>query len=177
MRRRIGVLAGAIAILAASVLAAAAPAGAAEYQLHGACCSNGSSTMTGSLHGTWGWTSPEEGWASFFATLQYDPATGIMTFRIPEMFVGRFKGREGSFRSEGVSFQRFKPGTELYDFTRWPEDQPGTTGDPKQWLGGWGVSRIVEGSGTGGLQGVSGYLAFTNRVLLGTTTYTGVIDL
>jgi len=176
MRRRIGVLVSAIAILAASVLVAAAPASAAEYRIHGACCGNGPS-MTGSLHGTWDWTSPEEGWASFFATLQYDPATGIMTFRIPEMFVGTFKGVEGSFRSEGVSFQRFKPGTELYDFMRWPDPQPGTTGDPKQWLGGWGVSRIVEGSGTGVFDGASGSLAFTNRVLLGATTYTGVIDI
>ena len=176
MRRRIGVLAGAMAILALSVLVAVAPASAAQYQLHGACCADGSS-MTGSLHGTWGWSSPEEGWASFFSTLRYDPATGIMTFEIPEMFVGTFKGREGTFRSAGVSFQRFKPGTELYDFSRWPEDQPGTTGDPKQWLGGWGVSRIVAGSGTGGLAGVTGYLVFTNRVVLGTTTYTGVLDL
>ena len=174
MRRRIGVLAAGIAILAASVLVAAAPASAAQYDIHGACCADGSS-MTGSLHGTWGWTSPEEGWASFFATLQYDPATGIMTFRVPEQFVGSFKGQVGTLRAEGVSVQRFKPGTQLYDFTRWPEDQPGTTGDPKQWLGGSGVSRIT--GGTGGLAGASGTIAFTNRVLLGATTYTGVIDL
>ena len=174
MRRRIGWLAGTIAILAASVLVAAAPASAAEHRIHGACCADGSS-MTGSLHGTWGWTSPEEGWASFFATLEYDPVTGIMTFRVPELFVGSFKGREGTFRAEGVSVQRFKPGTELYDFTRWPDPQPGTTGDPKQWLGGSGVSRII--GGDGGFSGVSGYVVFTNRVLLGATTYTGVIDL
>ena len=174
MRRRIGWLAGTIAILAASVLVAAAPASAAEYRIHGACCADGSS-MTGSLHGTWDWTSPEEGWASFFATLRYDSATGIMTFRVPEQFVGSFNGRVGTLRAEGVSLQRFKPGTQLYDFARWPEDQPGTTGDPKQWLGGSAVSRIV--SGTGELAGASGYIAFTNRVLLGATTYTGVIDL
>ena len=174
MRRRIGVLAAGIAILAAFVLVAAAPASAAQYRIHGACCANGSS-MTGSLHGTWDWTSPEEGWASFFATLDYDPATGIMTFQVPEKFVGSFKGRVGTLTAEGASVQYFKPGTRLYDFTRWPEDQPGTTGDPKQWLGGSGVSRIT--GGTGGLAGASGYIAFTNRVLLGATTYTGVIDL
>ena len=36
MRRRIGWLAGTIAILAASVLVAAAPASAAEHRIHGA---------------------------------------------------------------------------------------------------------------------------------------------
>ena len=175
MRRRIGWLAGTIAILAASVLVAAAPASAAEHRIHGACCADGSS-MTGSLHGTWGWTSPEEGWASFFATLEYDPATGIMTFRVPEQFVGQLQGTESARSgrkacpSSASSRER-----ELYDFTRWPDDQPGTTGDPKQWLGGSGVSRII--GGTGGFAGASGYVAFTNRVLLGATTYTGVIDL
>jgi hypothetical protein len=129
--------------------------------------------MTGDLVGTWTWT--EAGWDSFFATLRYDQAAGLMTFRVPEIFVGTVAGRSGTLSFDGFFVQRFKPGTPLYDFSGWPNDQPGTTGDPAQWLSGWCLHRITDA--TGGLEGASGLLYFRDITVLYDANYWGVIRL
>lgn len=169
-RHHIGLLAA--MVVAALALVVAAPASAATYPVSGDCCADGF-TMTGSLEGFWGWTSGEEGWAMFFATLQYDETSGVMTFQVPETFVGTFGGMPATLYGVGSSFQKFEPGTKLYDFSRWPDDQPGTTGDPSRWLGGHGTHRID--GGTGAFEGASGHIRFRNLEPLGATVYSGVI--
>jgi hypothetical protein len=129
--------------------------------------------MTGGLQGTWTWTA--EGDNAFFSSLRYDQATGVMTYRVPEVFVGTIAGRTGTLLIDGFVVQRFEPGTPLYDFSSFPSEQPGTTGDAAQWLSGWCVHRIMQG--TGGLAGASGIIYFRDITYLYDANYWGIVRL
>jgi hypothetical protein len=117
------------------------------YSIHG--------KVRGVLKGTMKWVGPNDGFDAFLAGLEYNQATGVMRYRVPEVFRGRIAGvGKGTLTMDATSVQMFKPGTRLYDFSTYPSPQPGTTGDPRQWLGGWGEHRITGGTGT--LAGASG---------------------
>jgi hypothetical protein len=201
MKRRIAGLGGLIAVIVAASLIVAAQAGAGRSAnvLPAGCkgpakskavrtpASNQKSAsihlvsgysaldaMEGSLVGTWTWTGPNGGFDAFFASLKYSEATGIMTYRVPEVFEGTIKGKgPGRLYIDGFFVQRFKPGTKLYDFSTFPSEQPGTTGDPARWLGGSCVHRIT--GGDSGFQGASGVVYFKDITFLYDASYWGII--
>jgi hypothetical protein len=76
---------------------------------------------------------------------------------------------------DGSYVQVSKPGTPLYDFTTYPSPQPGTTGDPTQWLGGWCVHKIT--GGTGAFDGASGVILFRDVRFLTDANYWGIVRL
>jgi hypothetical protein len=130
----------------------------------------------GSLVGTLKWTGPNDGFDAFLKSLDYDPATGVMRYRVPEVFSGRLAGvGRGTLRMEASSVQVFERGTRLYDFTTYPSPQPGTTGDPKQWLGGWGEHRIT--GGTGAFAGASGSINHRDIRVLTDANLWGIVRL
>jgi hypothetical protein len=132
--------------------------------------------MRGSLKGTWKWTGPNEGFDAFVGSMKYDPATGVMRFKVPEVFQGSLAGvGSGTLTIEGSFVQVAKPGTPLYDFTTYPSPQPGTTGDPKRWLGGWCVHKIT--GGTGAFEGASGVIQFRDLHFLTDANYWGIVRL
>jgi hypothetical protein len=132
--------------------------------------------MRGSLKGTWKWTGPNGGFDAFLGTMKYNQATGVMRFKVPEVFTGSLAGvGKGTLTVDGAFVQVAKPGTPLYDFTTYPSPQPGTTGDPKQWLGGWCVHKIT--GGTGAFEGASGVIQFRDIRFLTDANYWGIIRL
>jgi hypothetical protein len=132
--------------------------------------------MRGDLKGTWKWTGPNGGFDAFLRTMKYDPATGVMTFKVPELFRGSLAGvGTGTLTIDGSYVQVSKPGTPLYDFTTYPSPQPGTTGDPTQWLGGWCVHKIT--GGTGAFEGASGVILFRDVRFLTDANYWGIVRL
>jgi hypothetical protein len=113
--------------------------------------------VSGNLKGSLKWMGPNDGFDAFLKSLKYNPATGVMSYRVTERFAGRLAGvGKGTLTMDATTVAAFKPGTALYDFSTYPSSQPGTTGDPKQWLGGWGEHRII--NGTGAFRGASGSL-------------------
>jgi hypothetical protein len=131
--------------------------------------------IRGSLEGTWKWSGPNDGFDAFLRNLRYTPATGVMRFRVPELFKGSIAGvGRGTLTIVGANVQMFKPGTPLYDFSN-PSSQPGTTGDPRQWLAGWCVHTIT--GGTGAFKGASGVINFRDIRYLTDANYWGIVRL
>jgi hypothetical protein len=122
--------------------------------------------VSGGLKGSVKWTGPNDGFDAFLKGLKYNAATGVMNYRVTERFTGALTGvGKGTLTMDVTTVAAFKPGTPLYDFSTYPSAQPGTTGDPKQWLGGWGVHKII--GGTGAFKGASGSLNHRDiRVLM-----------
>lgn len=132
--------------------------------------------VSGSLKGTLKWTGPNEGFDAFLKSLKYNPATGVMSFRVAESFTGTLAGvGKGTLTMDSTTVAAFKPGTPLYDFSTYPSSQPGTTGDPKQWLGGWGVHRIT--AGTGAFKGASGSINHRDIRVLTDANLWGIVRL
>lgn len=144
-----------------------------KVKVRGECCVGGSPKITGGLDGTWAWD--DGGFEAFLSSMKYNQATGVMTFVVPEVFHGTVGGRTGVLHAVGRGKQRVKPGTPLYDFSRWPEEQSGTTGDPELWLGGSGRSTII--SGKAGLLGATGVIRFKSLEPLGRSSYKGTVTL
>jgi hypothetical protein len=130
----------------------------------------------GTLEGAWVWTGRNGGLDAFLKTLEYDAANGVMRFRVPESIRGSIAGGgKGTLVMSASTVQMFKPGTPLYDFSTYPSAQPGTTGDPKQWLGGWGVHRIT--GGTGVFRRASGVINHRDIRVLTDANYWGMVRL
>jgi hypothetical protein len=185
---------GAAALLAAVQAGAGTPAsvpstGHTGAAMTGPLHSTGSSTsvhyvsgyaihgnMRGSLKGALAWTGPNRGFDAFLASMKYNQANGVMTFRVPASFKGSIAGvGKGTLTVVGASVQVVKPGTPLYDFSTFPSNQPGTTGDPKLWLAGWTVNTIT--SGTGAFKGASGTIYLRDIRALTDASYWGVVRL
>jgi hypothetical protein len=202
MKRRIAGLGGLIAAIAAASLLVATQAGAGtsggappigcsgsvrskatralsgaqQAGVHYVAGYSKGERMRGSLKGTWKWTGPNGGFDAFLGTMKYNQATGVMRFKVPEIFQGTIAGvGKGTLTIEGAVVQVFKPGTPRYDFTTYPSPQPGTTGDPKQWLAGWCVHPIT--GGTGAFEGASGVIQFRDIRFLTDANYWGIIRL
>ena len=167
-------IAAVLAALAAMAFVPAAVAGHGKtIKVRGECCDGGSTAITGDLRGTWAWT--DDGFGLFLSSLEYDQKHGIMRFEVTEVFDGTIAGRTGKLYTRAKGIQRFKPGTPLYDFSTFPSDQDGTTGDPDQWLGGSGRSTIV--SGTDELAGTTGTIRWHSVEVLALATYKGKVKL
>jgi len=167
-------IAAVLSVLVAAVLVPTALAGHGNtIKVRGECCAGGSDTISGDLQGTWKWT--DDAFGIFLSTLKYDQKRGILEFEFTQVFDGTIAGRKVRFYTRDKSTQRVKPGTPLYDFSTFPSDQPGTTGDPAQWVGGSGTSKIVPGPD--GLEGVSGKLRWHSIEFLGLASYKGKVTL
>jgi hypothetical protein len=167
-------IAALLAALAVAVLVPAAVAGHGKtVKVRGECCAGGSNDITGDLQGTLKWT--DDGFGILLSTLKYDQKRGILKFEFTQVFDGTIDGRKVKFYTRDKSTQRVIPGTPLYDFSTFPSDQPGTTGDRDRWLGGSGTSRIVPGPD--GLKGVSGKLRWHSIAFLGRASYKGKVKL
>ena len=176
MTRMRTIVAGLAILVAAVLLPTAAVAGhghTVKLKVEGECCAGGSSAITGDLQGTWEWA--PDGFDTFLRTLKYDQKRGVLTFEVNEVFTGTIAGRTGQFVTRSKGIQRVLPGTPLYDFSTFPSDQPGTTGDPTRWLAGSGKAKII--SATGQLAGIEGKLRFVSVEFLGRSTYRGKIEL
>jgi len=167
-------VAAGLAVLIAALLVPAAVAGHGKtIKVRGECCAGGSDTISGDLQGTLKWT--DDGFGIFLSTLTYDQERGILKFEFTQVFDGTIGGRKVKFYTRDKSTQRVKPGTPLYDFSTFPSDQPGTTGDPARWLGGSGTSEITPGED--GLIGISGKLRWRSIEFLGRSSYKGKVKL
>jgi hypothetical protein len=173
MTRMLMVAAGLAVLIAALLVPAAVAEHGKTIKVGGECCAGGSDTISGDLQGTWKWT--DDAFGIFLSTLRYDQKRGILKFQFTQVFDGTIAGRKVKFYTRDKSTQRVKPGTPLYDFSTFPSDQPGTTGDPAQWLGGSGTSKIVPGQD--GLEGVSGKLRWHSIEFLGRASYQGKVKL
>jgi hypothetical protein len=183
MKNRVAGLIGIAAAVAAAALVAAVQAGARAEQATGAPPAAQyvsayviRGKMSGSLKGSLKWTGPNAGFDAFLKGLEYNPTTGIMSYRVPERFAGTLAGvGKGTLTMDATTIAAFKPGTTLYDFSTYPSPQPGTTGDPKQWLGGWGVHRIT--GGTGVFKGASGSINHRDIRVLTDANLWGIVRL
>jgi hypothetical protein len=150
---------GVVGAVAAAALFATVQAGAAAEPSHSQSAAASTAVhyvsayvihgkVRGGLKGSLKWTGPNDGFDAFLKNLKYDPASGVMSYRVTERFAGNLAGvGKGTLTMDATTVAAFKPGTPLYDFSTYPSSQPGTTGDPKQWLGGWGEHRITRGTG------------------------------